>query len=178
MQNRGTLYAGTILILLGIIFLLFTSADWLLVRFGIEFDAWRFWPLIILFLSAVFWAPILIWWNERPKVIGLAVPASMLLVLGILFLYQSLSRDWGSWAYAWSLIPFSVGLGMFVMYTLSQPEARSSGLLWSSIIVGAIGLFFFVLFGSFFGGTIVRLIAPILLIIVGVSVLGGSFLRR
>ena len=178
MQNRGTLYAGTMLILLGIVFLLFTTADWLLVRMGIEFNAWRFWPLIILFLSAAFWAPIFIWWRQRTKVIGLAVPASIFLVLGVLFLYQSLSDDWRSWTYAWSLIPFSVGLGLFAMYALGQPETRSSGLLWSSVVVGAIGLFFFVLFGSFFGGTVVRIIAPFLLITVGVAVLGGSFLRR
>ena len=142
MQNRGTLYAGTMLILLGIVFLLFTTADWLLVRMGIEFNAWRFWPLIILFLSAAFWAPIFIWWRQRTKVIGLAVPASIFLVLGLLFLYQSLSDDWRSWTYAWSLIPFSVGLGLFAMYALGQPETRSSGLLWSSVVVGAIGLFF------------------------------------
>ncbi len=178
MQNRGTLYAGTLLILLGVIFLLFTTADWFLARLEIEFDAWRFWPLIILFVSAAFWAPIFIWWQERERVVGLAVPAAIFLVLGLIFLYQSLSEDWGSWSYAWALIPFSVGLGLYSMYALARPTARNSGLLWSSVVVGGIGIFFFVLFGSFFGGTIVRLIAPLLLIVAGVAVLGGSFLRR
>lgn len=178
MQNRGTLYAGSMLILLGIIFLLFTTADWFLSRLDISFNTWSFWPLIILFMSVACWAPIFIWWRERQRVIGLAVPASIFLVLGLLFLYQSLSGNWGSWAYAWALIPFSVGLGLFAMYALGRPEARNNGLLWSSVVVGAIGLFFFVLFGSFFGGMLVRLLAPLLLILVGVAVLGGSFLRR
>lgn len=178
MQNRGALYAGAMLIVLGIIFLLFTTADWILGRMDISFNAWRFWPLIILFVSAAFWAPIFIWWRERTRVIGLAVPASIFLVLGLLLLYQSVSNNWGSWAYAWALIPFSVGLGLFAMYVLGPQETRNNGLLWSSIVVGAIGLFFFVLFGSFFGGTVVRLVAPFLLIMVGVAVLAGSFLRR
>jgi hypothetical protein len=178
MPNRGTLYAGTMLILLGIIFLLLTTADWFLGRMDINFQAWSLWPLIILFVSVAFWTPIFIWWRDRQRVIGLAVPASIFLVLGLLLLYQSLSGNWGSWAYAWALIPFSVGLGLFAMYALGLPEARNSGLLWSSIVVGAVGLFFFVLFGSFFGGTLIRLVAPFLLILVGVAVLGGSFWRR
>lgn len=178
MQNRGALYAGAMLIVLGIIFLLFTTADWILGRMDISFNAWRFWPLIILFVSAAFWAPIFIWWRERTRVIGLAVPASIFLVLGLLLLYQSVSNNWGSWAYAWALIPFSVGLGLFAMYVLGPQETRNNGLLWSGIVVGAIGLFFFVLFGSFFGGAVVRLVAPFLLIMVGVAVLAGSFLRR
>ena len=178
MQNRGALYAGAMLIVLGIIFLLFTTADWILGQMDISFNAWRFWPLIILFVSAAFWAPIFIWWRERSRVIGLAVPASIFLVLGLLLLYQSVSNNWGSWAYAWALIPFSVGLGLFAMYVLGPQETRNNGLLWSGIVVGAIGLFFFVLFGSFFGGTVVRLVAPFLLIMVGVAVLAGSFLRR
>jgi len=178
MQNRGALYAGAMLIVLGIIFLLFTTADWILGRMDISFNAWRFWPLIILFVSAAFWAPIFIWWRERTRVIGLAVPASIFLVLGLLLLYQSVSNNWGSWAYAWALIPFSVGLGLFAMYVLGPQETRNNGLLWSGIVVGAIGLFFFVLFGSLFGGAVVRLVAPFLLIMVGVAVLAGSFLRR
>ena len=43
---------------------------------------------------------------------GLSIPAFIIGGIGGLLYYQNATGDWNSWAYAWTLIPGFVGLGL------------------------------------------------------------------
>ena len=84
MQNRGGLFAGLVLILLGALFLFLNLAGWLLQWLDIGFDAWRLWPLILVLGGIAFYLPLIIWWDRRREIIGLVMPGTLLLANGLL----------------------------------------------------------------------------------------------
>lgn len=98
----------------------------------------------------------------------LYIPASLLTVLGLIFLVDVITGDWNSWAYAWLLLVAGLGLGMLLANRSRgwpQPVSQISAVA----VIGALVLF--ILFGAIAGGRFVLVMAPILL------VLGGLALR-
>lgn len=159
MQKRGSIVGGLILILVGSLFLAMQVFPDLAVRF----DLARHWPLFFVGLGGLFLLGALV--GDR----GMAVPGSVLTGLGGLFYYQNVTGDWGSWAYAWALIPGFVGVGTFLMHLLQGQLRRAvkegGGLIFISFVM-------FMVFGSFFGGWVsLRLAGPLLLIGLGVWLL-------
>jgi hypothetical protein len=167
MRDRGALYVGILLLLLGLFFLFIEAAGSLLAPLGLRFGWAQAWPFIILFVGLAFWLPILIWWGQRENLSGLAVPGTIILTVGLILLYQNVTGDWRSWSYMWAFIPMSVGLGLLAIYGLGK---REQGLLVAAGIVSGIGLVFFVIFASAFGG-LIRLLGPAALILIGVFIL-------
>jgi hypothetical protein len=167
MKNRGALYVGLLLIVLGGFFFLAQTTGRL--PFGIHLG-WRLWPLLVVIVGFAFWLPLAIWWDKRREIAGLVVPGTIVAFNGLLLLYQSLSGNWASWSYAWALEPVSVALGLLFLYYLTN---RDPGLLVAAAIVGGVGLVFFVIFASAFGGAI-RFLGPLALIAVGLLVLLGA----
>ncbi len=175
MRDRGTLYVGLLLVLFGAMFLFVSLGQRLLGLVGIEAGWGRLWPLLVLFVGLAFWLPLAIWWPHRGQVAGLVVPATIITINGLLLLYQSLTGDWRSWAYAWALEPISVALGLLALYFLTD---RPKGLLLAVAIVGGIGLMCFLVFASAFGGAF-RVLGPAVVVAVGVFfVLRGLGERR
>ncbi|MGI6381028.1 MAG: hypothetical protein ACOX2R_09730 [Anaerolineae bacterium] len=168
MRHKGSVYVGTMLVLLGIFFALAQNGG-ALVRLVTRFDSgWgAFWPLIIVLAGVAFLLPILVWWERRKELAGMAVPGIILLVNGLMLQVQNLTGWWHSWAYTWALEPVAVGLGLLAMYFLGH---RSDGLLVAASIVGGSGLLFFMIFASAFGG-IFRWVGPLALIGVGALVI-------
>ena len=166
MGNRGSLYVGILLITLGGLFLLGSLG------IGVGWDV--LWPFIIVFVGLAFWLPIVLWWDRRAQIAGLAIPGTIILTNGLILLYQNLSGDWGSWSYLWTLEPFSVGVGLLMLYLLG---GRERGVLVAASIVGGIGLVFFVIFATAFGG-ILSILGPIALIAVGVLVIISGARQR
>lgn len=175
MRDKGSVYAGTMLVLLGLFFLLAQTSGPLL-RQATRFQSgWAaFWPLIIALASVGFWLPIGIWWDQRKQLAGLAVPGAILLVNGMMFLVQNLTGCWESWAYAWAVEPMAVGLGLAAMYYLGH---RSQGLLLAASIIGGSGLLFFLIFASAFAG-LFRWVGPSALIVVGALVILRGVAQR
>ena len=167
MRNRGALYTGILLIMLGGFFLLAQTTGWL--HLG-----WKLWPLLVLGVGLAFWLPLVIWWDRRKELAGLVVPGTIIAGNGALLLYQSLSGNWSSWAYAWALEPIFVALGLLCLYFLSH---RERGLLVAAGIVGGVGLVFLVIFASAFGG-VIRFVGPVALIGLGLIILLGGFKGR
>ena len=132
------------------------------------------WPFLILLVGFAFWLAIIIWWDSRRKIAGLAIPATIVTTNGLILLYQSLTGDWASWSYLWALEPLSVGVGLLMLYLLGN---RERGVLVAAYIVGGIGLVFFIIFASAFGG-LIRLIGPMVLILVGILILISGARRR
>lgn len=75
----------------------------------------------------------------------LAVPAAMLVMLGLIFLFQATTDYWWSWTYLWALIaPFSVGIGLIVLAWWSG----RNGMRYAGIALALVGLVLLLALGS------------------------------
>jgi hypothetical protein len=101
----------------------------------------------------------------------LAIPGTLLGAIGLMLLVQSLTGQWESWAYGWTIIIMAVGVGLFLAGVWAGNERqRQAGLR-----VAGIGFVFFVIFGAFFelllagwgGARIQQMVFPALLILLG-----------
>ena len=173
-RGSGALIAGILLILIGAFLLCGTVASTSLARFGIDVQLWRLWPTIFLFVGAAFFLPIFLSWERRRQLAGLAVPGTIILMQWVLFTYFTWTDNWGDWAFLWAAEPLSVGLGLYVMYFLGEPQR---GLLIGASIVSGISLVFLSLFATFLAQGLFRVIGPLLLIVIGIVVVLVTFLQ-
>ena len=135
-RNTGSIVAGSLLILFGLLALLGQ-----LFR---GFDFWgKLWPFIIIGFGLMFFVGMLL---GGKSVSGLAIPGSIITVSGLMMLVQNLTGYWESWSYSWTVILISVGLGIFIMGLYNGNEgSRQAGLR-----VMKVGLILFIVFGAFF----------------------------
>src|SRR5262245_44225663 len=157
-SHTGSLVAGLALVVLGLLALagqLFRS-----------FNFWEtVWPFLVIGVGGLFFVGM---FSGGKSAAGLAIPGSILSVIGFMLFLQNIFDHWQSWAYGWTVILMSVGLGIFIMgwYTENAGQ-RSSGLR-----VLKIGAILFVLFGGFFemifdSFGISRFLFPVALILLG-----------
>jgi cytochrome bd-type quinol oxidase subunit 2 len=100
---------------------------------------------------------------------GMAVPACIVGGIGGLLYWQNATGSWGSWTYAWTLIPGFVGLGTVLAGVLGR-DRHESVRGGSRLIL--ISLALFVVFGALFGGLeFLGPYWPILLIVLGLVLL-------
>jgi hypothetical protein len=165
-MDRGSLAAALFLISLGGIFLVVNLVP------GLTFAST--WPVIFLVISAAFFLPALIAQEARRGLAALAIPGSIFLVLGSIFLYNTLSRDWSAWAYAWILLPASVGLGLMIASAIGGWERTVSEVgVWLMVLNGAA----FGLFATLFGTPLVKAVGAGALILGGLLMLLRAFRR-
>ncbi len=170
MQHRGTLFAGLLLILTGLYFLLVNLTSFV----GLGWA--QLWPGFLVLAALAFLLPIAIWWEQHRALAGLAVPGVILLSNALFFFYNAITGDWGAWAYLWSLEPLAVALGLVALWLLG---VRQQGLLIGAAVLGAISLGLFVIFGSLFGGHLAVIVASIVLIALGLALMWrGAFQRQ
>jgi len=134
--NMGALIGGSVLIAIGLLSMLGQ-----LFR---HVNFWEtFWPLTIIGIGAVFFAAM---FAGGESASGLAIPGSIFSAIGLMLFYQNLTDHWESWAYGWTVILMSVGVGILIMGVRGgKQEQRQAGLR-----VLRIGLIMFVIFGAFF----------------------------
>ena len=112
------------------------------------------------------------------------VPGAIVMVTGLILAAQNATGDWASWAYAWTLVlPGGAGLGLFLQgLRVHDPKQLRLGrnlMFWSALMF-MIG---FVIFESIFNisgqdfGIVSRAALPVLLIIIGVTLLARSVQR-
>lgn len=159
MQKRSSIIAGLLLILVGLFFLAMQMFPTLAEGLNIA----RQWPLVIIglgglfMLSAVLGAP------------PLAIPGSIIGGVGGLLYYQNATGNWGSWAYAWTLIIGFVGVGL-VIFGLLERRERPAIKAGAGLI--AMSLFLFAVFALFFTGFAqAGLVWPIAIMLLGVWLL-------
>lgn len=167
-RTRRNIASGTLLILLGLLFLAYQLVPEQFTWLQIDLD----WPLIIvgvgLFLlvfGLIVGAP------------GMAVPACIVGGIGGLLYWQNLTGRWETWSFAWALIPGFVGVGIILTGLLGGGKLRESieGGGWLIII----SLVLFAIFGSFLGGLgLFGSYWPVLLIVLGLIVLVRSLFSR
>ena len=158
-RNSGALVGGILLIVFGILALVSQIFR--------GFDFWgTYWPFIIIGVGAIFFVGMA---AGGKSTAALAIPGSIITVIGLMMFVQNLTHHWESWAYAWTVILMSVGLGIYIMGIWGGiPAQRDSGMR-----ILRIGVILFIIFGAFFEGLIFRstglseYIFPIALILLG-----------
>ena len=165
-HQRSSIAFALILILVGVWFLAVQLVP-ALQAFAISSHTW---PLLIVAFGALWAAAALVAWTP-----GLLVPASIFGGIGGLLYYQNATGNWESWAYAWTLIPGFVGVGVFFA-TLLQGKVREAITAggWLILISGTL----YLIFGSFLGGpNLLGPYWPVLIILLGVIILAQTFFR-
>lgn len=170
-SSRASLIVGALLILLGLFFLV-----------GLFLNIGPYlWPLFVIAVGVGFFVGMVA--GGRP-LSGLAIPGSIVTMIGLILLVQSFLHLWETWAYAWALIVVAVGLGVMIHGRVSgDREAFRGGLQ-----VLGVGLLLFLAFGAFFEliigfawtrdslilGWIGRLFWPAVLILAGLLLVSWS----
>ena len=164
-SRRSGIVTGILLIVLGIFFFALQTVP-ALGRF-VQLS----WPVLIVAAGVGLLVLALI-----VRVAGLAVPAAIITGVGGLLYYQNATGDWASWAYAWTLLPAFVGVGLILSGVLS---GNSRGGFSSGLTLLIISAVLFAIFSSFLGGSTSLLqYWPIILILIGLAVIIRAILRR
>ena len=174
-MDRGSILLGIGMLVMGGLLL---AGKLLQIPFG------RFlWPFIfiipgaLVFLSAIS--------SDSSSGEGLSILGGILIALGFVFLMQSVTGFWASWAYIWALIaPTSVGLSQMVYGNLKQRDAiAASGmrLVKIGLALLIVGFIFFEIFLGISGFGLRQFglpVFPMMLILFGVFMLVQSFLNK
>ena len=174
-MDRGSILLGIGMLVMGGLLL---AGKLLQIPFG------RFlWPFIfiipgaLVFLSAIS--------SDSSSGEGLSILGGILSALGLVFLMQSVTGFWASWAYIWALIaPTSVGLSQMVYGNLKQRDAiAASGmrLVKIGLALLIVGFIFFEIFLGISGFGLRQFglpVFPMMLILFGVFMLVQSFLNK
>ena len=124
---------GIVLVALGLLFLL--------AQFG-QLGAFL-WPLFVIAPGVA----LLIWAFVGGKsATGLAIPGSIVSMVGLILLIQALTNRFETWSYAWGLIVAAAGVGTWLHGTLSDDEKLTR----DGVKTATTGLVLFAAFGVFF----------------------------
>jgi hypothetical protein len=137
-----------------------------------RWDVWSLaWPLEVMGLALGFALAAIFM-----RVAGLAIPAMLIGLNGLLLAFCNLTGLWEAWAVLWPSEPLAIGLGLLILGVVN----RSSGTkLAGMILTGIAGAGFFIAsFISVLNGTILRFAAPGLLVLCGVILISTQWLKR
>lgn len=165
--KRGSLIAGIGLVLLGALFIVINLLP------GISIS--KTWPAIFFVIAFAFFLPGLAWPESRKGLAALFIPGTILFVLGLIFLFNTLSSNWVVWAFAWTLIPASVGLGMVLAAAYGR-WARGAWLvgIWIALISVAV----FAVLAAIFGDTTLKFIGAGIILLMGVGMMLRAVLKK
>jgi hypothetical protein len=165
-ENNSRLAVGLLLVLIGGWFLAIQFFPQLKSFMNLEFT----WPLLVIGLGALIFIIGLL--TGAP---GMAVPAAVIGGIGAILYWQNTTGNWGSWSYAWSLIPGFVGVGTIVAGIFSGDFRRSLKEGINLIFISAV---MFVIFASILGDlTILGPYWPVMIILFGLWILIQPLLR-
>lgn len=173
-RDKGAILIGAGLLVMGLLLLISSLFDFSIGNY--------FWPFIFIIPGAlVFFAAIS---SQRSNGEGLAIVGGLFTMLGLVFLMQSITGLWATWAYIWALIaPTSIGLSqMFYGNIKNDDTIAHTG--WNLTKIGlsilAVGFVFFELIIGLNGFGLARLglpVFPMILIFVGGFLLVRSLIR-
>jgi hypothetical protein len=166
-KNSGSMIAGIGLVLLGALFICLNLFP------GITLD--KTWPVIFFVIAFAFFLPGLAWPESRKGLAALYIPGTIIFVLGLIFLFCTLTGFWAAWAFAWILVPASVGLGM-MLAAWGGKWQRGVWLVgvWMALISTAV----FAVFAALFGNTLLKYIGAGFMVLMGILLLVRSFLKK
>jgi hypothetical protein len=161
-SNAGALIAGSVLIFFGLVALAsrFLRMDWGFVS-----------SIAILGFGALFFLGMLAGGRQSA---ALAIPGSIIGGIGLVILFESITGQWESMSYFWTLIIVFVGVGIYLMgwYGREANLKRAGGRVMK------VGFILFVIFGAFFETLLFsfeNLIFPVVLILLGAYLVLSRF---
>jgi len=164
-NQRFSLTIGIVLILLGIFFVV--------IRFipGLDTSMSALWPFFIIGAGAV-----LLIIGASVGSPEMAIPAFIVAGIGgILYFQNTITHDFSSWSYMWTLIPGFVGLGEITSVIMGS---RNKSNFRSGINTLLTSLIMFMIFGAFFGAfRVLGDFWPLVLVAAGLLLLIKSFFR-
>jgi hypothetical protein len=132
-------------------------------------DLTHWWPLIVVGLGVLFFVLAVV--ARSPAMV---VPACTISGIGLLLAWQTWTSNWGTWAWAWALIPGFVGVGVLLRGLL---EGRPGSAVTEGGVLLVISLFLLIVFGSLLGGpSLLGNYWPVLVILLGVVFLARALL--
>lgn len=172
--DRGALILGGGLLFMGVLLLL---GRLLSIPFGDYL-----WPFIFIVPGVLVLLTALT--TESSSGEGLSILGSILTMLGVVFLVQSVTGFWASWAYVWALVaPTSIGIGQMLFGQRKDRDAIvQSGrrLVSLGLMMFAIGFVFFELIIGISGFGLAKFglpVFPMILIFTGLIVLVRSMAK-
>ncbi len=136
-----------------------------------HWNVWELaWPLEVLGLALGFALAAIFM-----RVAGLAIPAMLIGINGLVLAFCNLTGLWGAWAILWPFEPLAVGLGLLIVGVANRSSgAKQAGL----ILTGIAGAGFFIAsFISIFNGTLLRFAIPGMLILSGLILVSARWLK-
>jgi hypothetical protein len=110
------------------------------------------------------------------RVAGLAIPAMIIGVNGLMLAFCNLTGLWEAWAILWPIEPLAIGLGLLIVGVLKQSSGTK---LAGLVLTGIAGAGFFIAsFISVLNGTLLRFAAPGMLILTGLILVSAQWLKR
>ena len=173
-RDKGAIILGAGLLVMGALLL---GGNLLNIPFGSYL-----WPFIFIIPGAlVFFTAIS---ANRSNGEGLAIVGGIFTMLGLVFLMQSITGLWATWAYIWALIaPTSIGLSQLFYGNIKDNESIAQtgwNLTKIGLVILAVGFVFFELIIGLSGFGLARLglpVFPLILIFVGGFLLVRSILK-
>lgn len=174
MSRTLELTVGLMLLVIGLIVL---SSTWIgewFAAHGFDTDLLAWWPLFLVLLSLFFLIPILFSRLSRRLRAGMVIPGVLLLLVGLALLYTSLTDRWSDWATLWTVVPFSLGLGLYAAGWLADAPAFK----WIGAAVAIAGVVAYMALATAFGGEAFRLIGALAIIGLGLALTVGGLAQR
>jgi hypothetical protein len=166
--------AGLLLLAVGVLLLFSGQIADFIGDLGISRGIWAWWPILIVALSLFFVIPALFTHRSRRLRAGMVIPGVMLAGVGGALLYTSLSERWSAWAFLWSVIPFSFGIGMYFAGWIADAPAFK----WIGFGIALGGAVAYVVFATTFGGETFRLVGAVAIIGLGLALTVGGLAER
>jgi len=134
------------------------------------------WPFYIIIPGLLLFVGTVIGGHEFTP---LTIPASVITTIGLILFSQNITNNFASWAYAWALIPASVGFGMVLMGSKTfNAKLQEKGYQMTKTFLltfAVFGAFFeLLIFKSWLNSGTSAYVLPIILIISGLYLLKKS----
>jgi len=136
MSKRSSVLAGTALILMGSLALIFTAVGSLL-GFNVAGFIWRLWPTLVVGVGLLFVVPPFLVRGNR-GLGGLFIPGFPILTTGALLLFASVLKGWAIWGWLWPMVILSLAMG----FLFAAIYMRVIWLIIPAIIIGLNGMAF------------------------------------
>jgi len=166
-QSRTQLVLGILLVAVGVFYFLAQQMPALRVWTQFEFQ-WPFYVIgagiLILLIGLMTGAP------------SMAIPACIVAGIGAMLYYQNRTGDWGSWSFAWTLIPGFVGIGVILTGLLGENTRQNLAHGLNLVVISAA---LFLAFAALFHQ--LSFLGPygpaVLLVLLGLYVIGRGLMR-
>ena len=143
--------------------------------YALVFNSWSIWavvwPLIVIALGFGFALS-----SIAMRVSGLAIPAVIILVNGLVLGFCTMTGMWKVWAVVWPIEPLSVGIGLLILAAFNKSKGTRQAGVILSIIAG--GGFFIASTINIFNETVLRFLGPGMLLLTGSILLLTFFIRN